>query len=268
VLQREHKREQLDEILRFADTHGCRMLRLLQHFGDEEDRTRPCGRCDACAPRETVVRKWRPPAGREPERLLRILDALRQRDRQASGQLHREVSSTLPDRRDFERLLGGLARAGLVKLHADTFEKDGRTISFQRATLTHEGRTAGPAEMATVPLEGETAAASARGGKPLSLPKPPRQRRPARGPSSDDGGSDGPAASPELVERLRAWRLEEARRRRVPAFRIFGDRTLFALAQARPASEGGLLEVPGLGPKLVERYGRVLLGILRRPPGR
>jgi superfamily II DNA helicase RecQ len=54
----------------------------------------------------------------------------------------------------------------------------------------------------------------------------------------------------------------------MPAFRIFGDRTLFALAAARPASEGELLGVPGLGPKLVERYGRVLMELLRRPPGR
>ena len=61
VRQREHKKEQLDEMLRFAESHGCRMLHLLRHFGDQEDRTRPCGGCDACAPGETVVRRWRPP---------------------------------------------------------------------------------------------------------------------------------------------------------------------------------------------------------------
>ena len=37
VRQREHKKEQLDEVLRFAESHGCRMLHLLRHFGDEED---------------------------------------------------------------------------------------------------------------------------------------------------------------------------------------------------------------------------------------
>jgi DNA topoisomerase-3 len=79
------------------------------------------------------VRKWRPPTRLESERLFRILESLRQRDRQAAGQLHRDVAGVIPERRDFERLLGGLARAGFVKLHADTFEKDGRTITFQRA---------------------------------------------------------------------------------------------------------------------------------------
>jgi DNA topoisomerase-3 len=51
----------------------------------------------------------------------------------------------------------------------------------------------------------------------------------------------------------------------VPAFRVFGDRTLLALAEARPTGEDALLAVPGLGPKLVERYGEVLLKILARP---
>jgi len=265
VRQREHKREQLDEILRFAESHGCRMLRLLHHFGDEEDRTRPCGRCDGCAPQQTLVRRWRPPTRGESGRLLRILEALRQRDRQASGPLHRDVADAVPERRDFEGLLGGLARAGFVRLQADTFEKDGRTIAFQRAALTPEGRAAGPSDMPAVPLE-EPASPSGSGRRPASLPKPPRRHRPSRGPHADDGDAEGRGAPPEIVARLRAWRLEEARRRRLPAFRIFGDRTLFALAAERPTSEGALLAVSGLGPKIVERYGKALVKLLASGP--
>ena len=48
----------------------------------------------------------------------------------------------------------------------------------------------------------------------------------------------------------------------MPAFRVFGDRTLLALAEARPETEGALLAVPGLGPKLVQRYGGALLKLL------
>jgi DNA topoisomerase-3 len=265
VRQREHKKEQLDEMFRFAEAHGCRMLHVLRHFGDQEDRTRPCGRCDACAPQETVVRRWRPPTRREAEGIARVLDALRQRDRQATGQLHKAVLDAVPERRDLERLLGGLVRAGLLRLSPDTFEKDGRTISFQRAALTPEGRSAGPPEIATVPLEDTgalVAPATGKGGARRGpLPKPPRRPRPpARATVEIEGG--GTAASPELVERIRKWRLEEAHRRRVPAFRIFGDRTLFALAESRPQSEGALLAVPGLGPKLVQRYGEALLKLV------
>ena len=262
VRQREHKKEQLDEVLRFAESHGCRMLHLLRHFGDEEDRTRPCGGCDACSPQETVVRRWRPPTRHESQHLLRTLEALRQRDRLATGQLHREVADAVPDRRDFEALLGGLARAGLVRLSPDTFEKEGRTITFQRAALTPEGRSAGPADLAAVPVE-ETAPAAARPRK-RSLPKPPRKRRAAAraGSAVPDAG---PGAAPAgLIEKLRAWRLAEARRRGVPAFRIFPDRTLFALAEARPASEDTLMDVTGVGPRLVRLYGPALLKLLDR----
>jgi DNA topoisomerase-3 len=266
VRQREHKKDQIDEMFRLAEAHGCRMLHLLRHFGDQEDRTRPCGCCDACAPRETAVRRWRPPTPREADRLGRVLGALRQRDKQATGQLHRAVADAVPDRRDLETLLDGLVRAGLVRLRPDTFEKDGRTISFQRAGLTPEGRNAGPGELAAVLLEDAAAAAPARGGAGARrgpLPKPPRKPHPpSRVPP--EAGSEGTGAPPELVARLRAWRLEEARRRRIPAFRIFGDRTLFALAESRPQSEGALLAVTGLGPKIVQRYGEALLKLVAR----
>jgi DNA topoisomerase III len=167
-----------------------------------------------------------------------------------------------PSGASFERLVGGLARAGLVRLSPDTFEKDGRTIAFQRAALTPEGRSAGRAELAAVPLEVAADRPSpAKGPAKLPLRKPRRRTAGAR-----DGRAaaveDGPGAPPALVGRLRAWRLEEARRRRVPAFRIFGDRALLALAEARPSTEAGLLAVPGLGPKLVERHGAALLKLL------
>jgi DNA topoisomerase-3 len=260
VRQREHKKEQLDEVLRFAESHGCRMLHLLRHFGDEEDKTRPCGSCDACASEETVVRRWRPPTRPEAAGLARVVEALRQRDRQATGQLHREVADAVPERRAFEVLLGGLARAGLVRLSPDTFEKDGRTITFQRAALTPEGRSAGPAEIAAVPLE-ETAPAAARPRK-RALPKPAKKRRPAAGRDAGDAETGATGAPAEVVAKLRAWRLAEARRRGVPAFRIFPDRTLFALAEARPASEDALMAVTGVGPRLARLYASALLKLL------
>jgi superfamily II DNA helicase RecQ len=48
----------------------------------------------------------------------------------------------------------------------------------------------------------------------------------------------------------------------VPAFRIFPDRTLLALAEARPASEDTLMAVTGVGPRLVRLYGPALLKLL------
>ena len=65
-------------------------------------------------------------------------------------------------------------------------------------------------------------------------------------------------------EALRAWRLAEARKRGVPAFRIFTDQTLRAIAEARPSSAAELLSIPGVGISAVEKYGRQIYRILEQ----
>jgi len=65
------------------------------------------------------------------------------------------------------------------------------------------------------------------------------------------------------VAALKKWRLAEARRRRTPAFRILTDRTLTALAAARPRNEEELLAVSGIGPTLTRKYGERLLKIVK-----
>ena len=65
-----------------------------------------------------------------------------------------------------------------------------------------------------------------------------------------------------LLERLRRLRSQLAERDRVAPYRVFHDRTLEALAQARPRSRAGLLEVHGLGERKVERWGDDLLAVL------
>jgi DNA topoisomerase-3 len=69
---------------------------------------------------------------------------------------------------------------------------------------------------------------------------------------------------PALIDALKSWRRAEAQRRRVPAFRILTDRALNALAVARPGDEVDLLNVPGIGPTIVQKYGREILGILEK----
>ena len=49
LVQRQHKLEQLAEMTRFADGHTCRMLHMVQHFGDLEDSGAACDQCDVCA---------------------------------------------------------------------------------------------------------------------------------------------------------------------------------------------------------------------------
>lgn len=67
---------------------------------------------------------------------------------------------------------------------------------------------------------------------------------------------------PALVESLRAWRLETAKEMSVPAYVIFSDATLTALAEARPTEMSQLLGIPGIGPVKVERFGGELLQLI------
>ncbi len=246
--QREHRREQLDRMQRFAEGHECRMAALVRHFGDMEDGGAPCGFCDVCAPEGCLVRVSRAPSASERAAARTVLLALRERDGQGTGRLHAACASTGIERRAFEEVLGGLVRAGHLRVEADTFEKEGRTIAFQRAWLSREART--------VSLDGLEFTLAEDAGAPAARGKRgPRGPRPATGPAR--------TADAGLVAKLKGWRLAEARRAGVPAFRVLHDRALLAIAADRPQDEAALLEVAGMGPALVKRYGAAVLNLCR-----
>jgi DNA helicase-2/ATP-dependent DNA helicase PcrA len=66
------------------------------------------------------------------------------------------------------------------------------------------------------------------------------------------------------AQRLRAWRAERARADNVPAYVVFHDSVLQAIAAARPASLGELAQISGVGPAKLERYGEELLAVVER----
>jgi ATP-dependent DNA helicase RecQ len=64
-------------------------------------------------------------------------------------------------------------------------------------------------------------------------------------------------------ERLRAVRKRLADAEGVPAYIVFGDAALRAMAESRPRTADELLAVPGVGQKKLERYGEAFLEALR-----
>ena len=64
-----------------------------------------------------------------------------------------------------------------------------------------------------------------------------------------------------LYERLRSWRLEQAGHERVPAYCVFTDATLAAIAELRPSDPAALLRVPGIGNVKLDRYGEEVLAV-------
>ncbi|MDC5698961.1 ATP-dependent DNA helicase UvrD2 [Intrasporangium calvum] len=65
-----------------------------------------------------------------------------------------------------------------------------------------------------------------------------------------------------LFERLRAWRLGVARQAGVPAFVVFTDATLTAIAEREPADEAALATISGVGARKLGQYGSDLLAVL------
>ena len=67
----------------------------------------------------------------------------------------------------------------------------------------------------------------------------------------------------ELFDRLRQWRSAQAKERSVPAFVVFTDATLIAIAEQLPGDLEGLAGIPGIGPAKLDLYGEVLLDLVR-----
>ena len=66
----------------------------------------------------------------------------------------------------------------------------------------------------------------------------------------------------ELLDSLRAWRLETAREQEVPAYIVFGDATLRGIAVTEPTTLEQLSTVSGVGEKKLEAYGAQLLELI------
>ena len=248
--QCEHKQAQLEQITRSTQAHICRMLTLVRHFGDQEDSGESCGLCDVCAPDDCWVRQFRQPTRQEQGLIRQVLEELRRWDGQSTGKLYRELGVDL-ERRTFEAILGGLSRSDLIRVNEDAFQKGGRTIRFQRAFLTDQGRNS-KKDVAVLLTEQPVASKSSR------------RKTSKSSKVSKVAQVDLDEAPPHLVDALKSWRLTEARKRQIPAFRILSDRVLKTLAVLRPKDEAGLLSVPGIGPTLVNKYSKQLLGILGR----
>ena len=153
------------------------------------------------------------------------------------------------------------------------FEKDGEVRKFRKVRLTNAGRElrAGT-KMELLISDGIV---KEFGGR---VQTPARAKKGKAGKASGEigkarTGKDGAvgaknapttaapltAVEEALAARIKEWRAGEAKRLRVPAYVVLHDRTVKALAQARPANPKQLLEIDGMGPAKVEKFGEVIL---------
>jgi len=250
-------RGKLDALLALAEATDCRRVRLLGYFGEASE---PCGNCDNCL---------NPPAvwdGTDAARKLlstiyrvheasgltfgtgHIMDILRGKATDKVQQFGHEKLSTFGLGAQYsEAQLRGVLRqllaGGAVGLHKVTTEGG---HSFETLALTEGSRPVLRGEQSVL-LREATAAAG---------PKKPR-RASAPPVAAANLGQD---AQVRFIN-LKAWRAEVAREHNLPAYVIFHDATLAAIAERNPATLEDLQGISGMGAKKLEAYGAEVLRV-------
>ena len=264
LMQSERRRTQIEKMMRFAEGRRCRMSALVAHFGDLYDADRRCNVCDFCAPESAIAQAFRPLAAEERQTVFAIAKALHSVTGISTGKLYKQLLSRGDvDRDEFEAILVAMARGGYVVFECAEFESDGRTVVYWKVSLTDEGEEiSGSTRLRLFVPEtaGSPAQKQAEGRfgthRPACVDKSPQRK-------ASLPNMDMPLTTEllELEKKLKAWRLEEAKKNKVAAFVILSNRTLRSIVQIRPRTIADLLQVPGIGSVKAERFGESICAI-------
>jgi ATP-dependent DNA helicase RecQ len=238
--EREVARAQLRQIVHYAESAGCRRVELLEYFGEKFPLDN-CAACDNCAePRETfdgtiVAQKF-----------LSCVYRIRQAGRFGVGMNHIIEVLTGADTDKIRRWgHDQLTTYGIGKeLARPAWASVGRELMRLGYLAVDEG------EFATLSLTDEGLAVL-KARTPITLTKPmdlPKTRKVVR--------REGDIACDEILfERLRTLRKQLADERRVPAYIVFGDNTLRAMARYYPETAEQMEGIPGVGEKKRVEFG-------------
>jgi ATP-dependent DNA helicase RecQ len=236
-------RGQLRRIVHYAESAGCRRAELLEYFGEKFPLDN-CGACDNCAePRETydgtlVAQKF-----------LSCIYRIAQNSRFSVGMNHVIEVLTGADTDKIRRW--GHDRLTTYGIGGELSRPQWAAVGRELMRLGYVAVAEG--EFATLELT-EAGRDVLRTRTPVTLTKPmdlPKSRRVAP-------RREGEIACDEILfARLRALRKELADERRVPAYIVFGDTTLRAMARYYPATVGEMEGIPGVGEKKRAEFGEI-----------
>jgi ATP-dependent DNA helicase RecQ len=264
----------LDAMLALCETADCRRANLLAYFGETAP---PCGNCDTCLD---------PPAAWDgtvaAQKFLSTVVRLDRERRQRYGAGH--LIDVLRGKRTSRVAQHAHDKLSTWGIGADLSDAAWRAVVRQllaRGDLAvqaggHGVLVATPKSWEvlrgerTVPMRQDTARGRGRSAAAGRL-------GPGGGPGA--GGSAGrraggtgaelEALAPEdqaLFEDLRAWRAKTAKERSVPAYVVFHDSTLRALAAGRPQTRAQLAGVSGIGQAKLDAYADPVLGVIAAAP--
>jgi len=160
-----------------------------------------------------------------------------------------------------EELEPGLAKTQREQIRHMYRFADGASCRHQ-ALAMHFNEKMGPCKTSCDHCSGRDVLSEAHRealGQPRHAKHSPERPAPACRPQEPHGTDiDRP-----LFDDLRKLRKRIADEKGLPAYVVFTDATLKAMARHRPQTEDGLLSLSGVGNKKLERYGQMFLGVLR-----
>ncbi|MBI5692362.1 MAG: DNA helicase RecQ [Verrucomicrobia bacterium] len=236
-------RAQLRQIVHYAESAGCRRSELLAYFG-ELFPLDTCGACDNCLePRETydgtiVAQKF-----------LSCIYRIAQHSRFSVGLNHLIEVLTGADTEKIRRW--GHDRLTTYGIGAELNRTRWASVGRELMRLGHVAVAEG--EYATLELT-ESGRELLRSRAPVTLTKPMDLPKARRAPVRRAGEL---ACDEILFARLRALRKELADERRVPAYIVFGDTTLRAMARYYPETPDQMEGIPGIGEKKRAEFGAI-----------
>jgi ATP-dependent DNA helicase RecQ len=248
-------RGKLDALLGLAEATDCRRMRLLGYFGEKSE---PCGNCDNCL---------NPPAvwdGTDAARKLlstiyriqqmsgvsfgagHLMDIVRGKPTEKVTQYGHETLSTFGIGSNFTELqLRGVLRQ-LIAMGALAVQGG----EFSTLQLTAESRGV---------LKGEVAV---RLRESVSAPAERKSKRSTRLGAMVKAPIALDSDALMRYSALKAWRAEVAKEHNLPAYVIFHDATLAAIAQKAPQSMDDLQGISGMGTKKLEAYAHEVLRVV------
>ncbi|MGQ0620400.1 MAG: DNA helicase RecQ [Panacagrimonas sp.] len=245
-------RQQLRQVLDYAESPDCRRAVQLRYFG--ETYPAPCGACDNCTePRATEDRTV------DAQQLLSCVARLAQRGQGFGAGAVIDILRGVENQKIIDRGHQQLSTYGIGRHRsADQWRELVRTLLHQGLLdQTTDGYPVLRLNAGSRPvLKGER--------KVLVAATPKREREPAR----KDRQAIPPSSAPQpmaqvLFERLRELRKRLADEQGVPPYVVFGDASLREMAEQQPCDANRFEDISGVGSAKLRQYGEVFTTLIR-----
>src|SRR6201992_3323265 len=240
----------LDALVGLAETANCRRSRLLGYFG-ESPQAATCGNCDNCLSPplvrdgKVIAQKLLSCAYRTGQRFgaMHLIDVLIGRLTERIKQFEHDKLSVFGighelNERQWRSALRQLVAMGHLQADSE---------AFGALKLTDSARGVLKGETEVLLREKAIGARSSRTRSKRGDSPPPKP---------------GDAGDAILIDKLRTWRSEVARKHGVPAYVVLHDATIDGIASLRPRTQEQLRGIPGIGDKKLERYGHDLIALV------